>query len=80
MLHQRDLMKEKHLELSPPSDKDAANVALSQKNFITGIYNIRAAFEALAAIAPAFARMALQHLESNLAYYTAMVDAGEQTL
>jgi hypothetical protein len=72
-------MRKRNKEVSTPTDRAEPDIPGSQKTFLQS-FNIREAFDALSAIAPAFARMALEYLDANLAYYTALVDAQVKTL
>jgi hypothetical protein len=68
------------LEVAGPDAQEQVNMPASQLGFITGTFNIRAAFVSLDVIAPAFGQIALQHLDANVVFYSTLVKQGLTTL
>jgi hypothetical protein len=75
--HEQDMrerdMRASGLEVVAVSEQERVNMPASQLGFITGMFKIRDAFKSLAAIAPTFGQMALQHLNANVTYYSTLV-------
>lgn len=65
--------------LCAPSNRDQVSMPASQLGFLKA-FHIQHAFVVLSAIAPAFVRMALQHLDSNAQHYSNLVEQGVTTL
>jgi hypothetical protein len=68
------------LEVAGLDAQEQVNMPASQLGFITGTFNICAAFVSLDVIAPAFGQMALQHLDENVTYYSTLVEQHVTTL
>ena len=78
-LHEGDVRRLKKMEVAALYDRFQMDVPRNQRGFIVN-FNIKAAFESLAAIAPAFGDMALQHLDANVLYYSTLVEQHVTTL